>query len=123
MINKLIKITVIILAFAAQANAQLNNSFSITSDKVNYETPKDYEIGGITVEGVVNYDSERIISLSGLRRGEKITIPGDDITQAIRRLWEQKLFSDIKIFKTKVTGETIFLKIQLKQFLFHLQPV
>jgi outer membrane protein insertion porin family len=111
MINKLIKIAVVILAFSFQAKAQ----FSITSDKVSYETPKDYEIGGITVEGVVNYDSERIISLSGLRRGEKITVPGDDITQAIRRLWDQKLFSDIKIFKIKITDETIFLKIQLKE--------
>lgn len=89
--------------------------FSISSDRVSYETPKDYEVGGITVDGVVNYDAERIISLSGLRRGKKVTIPGDDITQAIRKLWDQKLFSDINIYQEKVIGNTVFLKISLKE--------
>ncbi len=82
---------------------------------VNYETPRDYEIGGITVDGVVNYDTERVISLSGLKRGNKVTVPGDDITQAIRKLWDQNLFSDINIYKEKIIGSTIFLRISLKE--------
>lgn len=110
----ILRITFICLAISA-FSFEVFAQFSLKSDKVNYEAPRDYEIGGITVEGVYNYDSERIISLSGLRRGKKITIPGDDITQAIRKLWDQKLFSNINIYKEKTIGNTIFLKISLKE--------
>ena len=91
------------------------SQFSLNSSNVSYETPKDYEIGGIVVDGVYSYDSERILALSGLRRGKTITIPGDDITQAVRKLWDQNLFSDVQIYKEKVTGNTIFLKVVLKE--------
>ena len=97
------------------ASSSLTAQFSISTDNVSYETPKEYEIGGIVVDGVYSYDSERLISLSGLRRGKKINVPGDDISQAVRKLWEQNLFSDVQIYKEKIVGNTIFLKISLKE--------
>ena len=85
------------------------------SKKADYLSPKDYIIAGIVVDGIRNLDHNQIISKSGLIRGNKVTIPGDDITQAIQKLWKEKLFSDIQIFVEKTQGENAFLVIKLKE--------
>lgn len=85
------------------------------SKKVDYLSPKDYVIAGIVVDGIRNLDHNQIISKSGLIRGNKITIPGDDITQAIQKLWKEKLFSDIQILVEKIQGENLFLIIKLEE--------
>lgn len=61
---------------------------------VLYGTPKKYEIADIKVEGAENYEDYVIINLSGLSKGQLITIPGDEITQACKRYWRHGLFSD-----------------------------
>lgn len=83
--------------------------------EVRYSDPKEYTIGGITVEGVRNLDANAIILLSGLSVGDKVVVPGDRIANAIRSLWKQNLFADIKIKATKIQGKTIFLAIQLEE--------
>lgn len=82
---------------------------------VDYSTPKEYIIAGIVVDGIRNLDHNQIISKSGLIRGNKIKIPGDDITQAIQKLWKEKLFSDIQIYVEKTQGENAFLVIKLEE--------
>lgn len=77
--------------------------------------PKQYEIGGIAVEGVTNYEDYILIGLSGLAVGQKITVPGEEITQAIRRYWRHGLFSNVRITAEKIEGDKIYLKITLAQ--------
>ena len=72
-----------------------------------------YEIGGIAVEGVQNYDEYILIGLSGLTVGEMITVPGDDITDAVKRYWKQGLFSAVKIEADSIVDDKIYLKIHL----------
>jgi len=101
----------------------LFNSYSVFSQvilsddntKIDYSNPKDYEIGGITVSGVENYDNNVLITLSGLTVGDKIKVPGDKITKAIDNLWKQGLFEDIKISASKIVGTTIFLDIYISE--------
>ena len=78
-------------------------------------TRKTYEIAGISVSGADSYEDFVIIGFSGLDVGDKIEIPGDKITKAIRRFWKQGLFSDVKIAATKIEGSKIWLEIRLKQ--------
>ncbi|MEG1546197.1 MAG: POTRA domain-containing protein, partial [Bacteroides sp.] len=78
-------------------------------------TPKKYEIGGIEVTGVKNYEDYVLIGLSGLSVGQTITVPGEEITQAIKRYWKHGLFSNVNITATKIEGEKIFLNIALTQ--------
>jgi outer membrane protein insertion porin family len=77
--------------------------------------PQEYEIGGITVSGTLNTDANAVRLFSGLMVGEKITVPGERITKAIRNLWEQKLFSDVRIEAAEVRGRTLFLHIIVKE--------
>ncbi len=73
----------------------------------------EYEIGGINVIGAQNLDPTVIQLLSGLTVGEKISIPGEKITNAVKKLWEQKLFADVQIAVVQKTGLVIFLEIRL----------
>ena len=78
-------------------------------------TPKKYEIAEIKVEGVPNYEDYILIGLSGLSVGQTITIPGDEITQAIKRYWRHGLFSNVQITAEKIVDNNVYLKIILAQ--------
>ena len=105
-----------LLCFCAPGNAQEITAEENNSPVILYSaTPKKYEIGGIKVEGVKNYEDYVLIGLSGLSVGQTITVPGDDITSAIKRYWRHGLFSDVRIEAEKIVGNKIFLKIVLTQ--------
>ena len=84
--------------------------------QVDYSrTPRTYTIGGISVGGVNNYDEYLLIGLSGLSVGQRVTIPGDDITKAIKRYWKNGLFSNVKISVDSLVSDSAFLHIELAQ--------
>lgn len=76
---------------------------------------KTYEIADITVTGADSYEDFVLIGFSGLAVGDKIEVPGDQITKSLKRFWKQGLFSDVKIKATKIEGNKIWLEIALKQ--------
>lgn len=78
-------------------------------------TPKKYEIAGIEVTGISNYEDYVLIGLSGLSVGQTITVPGDEITQAIKRYWRHGLFSNVSITASRIEGNKIYLNISLTQ--------
>lgn len=82
---------------------------------VAYDSPVEYTIADITVSGADNFDAEAIILFTGLQKGDRVTIPGEAISKAIRNLWEQQLFADIKIRVGEVRGEEVYLNIQLEE--------
>jgi len=89
---------------------------STTSTKdFDYANPKEYTIGGISVEGASYLDPNALISLTGLRIGDKILIPGEGIGLAIRKLWKQGLLGDISIDIDKIEDEKVFLKLVLTE--------
>ncbi|MBK9290931.1 MAG: BamA/TamA family outer membrane protein [Bacteroidetes bacterium] len=98
-------------------NAPVVAQIPIGSDlsPFDYARPREYEIGGITVEGVQYLDPNVLIMLSGLKVGDRIKVPGDRITDAIRKLWDQGLFENVSISASNITGGLIFLRIDLKE--------
>ena len=82
---------------------------------LDYEQPVQYEIGGIRVEGTEYLDRNVLISLTGLRQGQTVSIPGDEVTKAIRNLWEQRLFTDVSIEIERTVGSTVFLVLRLEE--------
>lgn len=93
------------------------SQISLTDDlsEISYSSPKEYEIGGITVSGVQFLDNTALITLSELSVGDTVKVPGKKITKAMENLWKQGLFSDIKITATKIQGDKIFLDIFLQE--------
>ncbi len=80
-----------------------------------YAGAKDYEIGGITVTGAQFSDANAIISISGLRVGDKVRVPGPEITKAIKALWKLRLFTDVQVLQEKLIGDVIFLEIIVQE--------
>ena len=82
---------------------------------VNYLYPDEYTIAGITISGIKYLEPNALIGISGLRIGQKVDIPGEEITNAVKKLWEQGLFSDVKITITNKEGENVWLDIYLQE--------
>lgn len=82
---------------------------------LDYNKPKEYEIGGITVVGVRFLDNYALVKLTGLEVGDKIQVPGDKIAGAIKKLWVQGLFDDIAVNIKKIDGDLIFLEVVLRE--------
>ncbi len=80
-----------------------------------YDKPKDYEVGGITVVGANFSDDNAIISISGLKVGDKVRIPGTEIPKAIKALWKLRLFTNVQVVKDKTVGDVIFLNIVVQE--------
>ena len=78
-------------------------------------TPKRYTIAGIQVTGARNYDDFVLIGFSGLSVGDEVSIPGDEITGAVKRFWKHGLFSDVKILASRIEDGKVWLEIRLKQ--------
>lgn len=78
-------------------------------------TRKTYEIASIEVTGADSYEDFVLIGFSGLAVGDKIEVPGNQITKAVKRFWKQGLFSSVKIRAKKIEGDKIWLVIQLEQ--------
>lgn len=82
---------------------------------LDYSSPQDYEIGGVSVTGAKYSDANAIISIAGFKVGDRIRIPGGDIPRALRSLWKLSLFTDVQIFKEKTIGDVVFLEILVKE--------
>ncbi|MEW4923598.1 outer membrane protein assembly factor BamA [Algibacter sp. 2305UL17-15] len=88
-------------------------SFALHGQDLQYDNGKKYTLGGVSVSGNTTFNEQTIVAYSGLRKGNEITIPGEDIANAIKKLWNSKLFSDIEVFLTNIEGNTAFLEIHL----------
>ena len=111
-----ILITVISLFYCTTHGAaqESNHDANAETPVILYSgTPKKYEIADIKVTGASNYEDYVIIGLSGLTKGQTITVPGDEVTQACKRYWRHGLFSDVKITADKIEGDKIWLTIHL----------
>lgn len=76
-------------------------------------TPRKYVIGGITASGVQNYDEFLLVGLSGLNVGQQISLPGEEVTKAIKRYWRHGMFSNVKISADSIVDDKVFLHIDL----------
>ncbi len=81
----------------------------------DFMTPDDYIIGGVTVTGVRFLDQNALIGISGLRLGQRITLPGEAVTDATKKLWQQGLFSDVRLSIARTQSDTVFLDIFLQE--------
>lgn len=109
-------IAILMLVALLPAFGQEQND-TIFNPIVNHtaQSARKYTIQGIEVTGADNYEDYMLIGFSGLSIGQEISVPGDEITTAIRRFWRQGLFSDVKITLEKVYKNDCWIKIALTQ--------
>ncbi len=85
----------------------------IDTTYINYRQPKKFKIAALEISGTQYLDKNIIRSLTGLKVGDQISIPGDEITKCIKNLWKQGLFGDVQIYADKFDGENIHLTVSI----------
>jgi outer membrane protein insertion porin family len=81
----------------------------------NYMNSDDYIVGGVSISGIRFLDTNALIGISGLRIGQEITIPGEVLKTAVQKLWQQGLFSDVRISISNVVSDSVYLDIFLQE--------
>ena len=126
-LNNILLLLLLALPLNAQVDStQISNSLEVAVvDTLPKQAPlpvieytmqrKTYEIADIQVTGADSYEDFVLIGFSGLAVGDKIEVPGDQITKSLKRFWKQGLFSDVKFKATKIEGDKIWLEIALVQ--------
>lgn len=88
----------------------------VNTNPIDYTQPKDYVLADISIKGIKFLSKSTITDISALKINQIISIPGNDISIAINKLWKQNLFSDIKIENDKIINDSIYLNIILKEY-------
>ena len=100
-----------LLGVAVSAAAQ----DKIVNPVISYAgNPQAVVVGGITTSGVEGYDDYVLAGISGLSVGQEITLPGNEITEAVKRYWKHGLFSDVSITADSIVGDKVYLHVYLK---------
>ncbi|TDB63508.1 outer membrane protein assembly factor BamA [Arundinibacter roseus] len=82
---------------------------------INYADPKEYEVAEVTVSGTQFLDPNSMISISGLKAGDKMRVPGPAISSSIKRMMDFGTLDDVEILATKVEGGKVWLNIHIKE--------
>ncbi|MEZ3597974.1 MAG: outer membrane protein assembly factor BamA [Paramuribaculum sp.] len=111
----LIILSLIIPALGATAQVQAPVD-TVYNPQIAYTGfPRTYEIADIKVNGADNYEDYIVIGYSGLKVGDVVQVPGDDISDAAKRLWRQGLFGNVEIAVDKIAGDKAWLVINLRE--------
>ena len=74
-----------------------------------------YTLADIQVSGKISYNEQTVVTFTGLEKGQRINVPGEEISNAIRKLWKLGLFSDVNFYVNKVSGDSIFLELSINE--------
>ena len=88
---------------------------AIAQNDVPIANSKEYMIAEIKVTGTSNYNEQTVIAFTGLREGDKIYIPGDRMSNVIKKLWDLGLFSDINFYITKIEEDQAYLELEIQE--------
>jgi len=85
----------------------------VTAQQSDFNQGKRYILEEIKVTGNTNFNPTTVISFSRLKIGDEIIIPGEQISNAIKKLWDSNLFSSIDVYLEKTDGDKAYLEINL----------
>ena len=82
---------------------------------VDYNNPKKYIVGGVKIEGTNYFSPDQIKQITGLQKGMEITVPSQEMTSIVNRLWQQRYFEDVAlaIDSLSASKDTAFLKVSI----------
>ncbi len=85
----------------------------VSAQDESFQNGKTYILADIEVTGKINYNPQTIITFSGLEKGQKIVVPGEEIRNAINKLWKLGYFNDINLYVNKIQNDSIFLELNI----------
>lgn len=97
--------------------AQEQKTMPANDVEIDYNNPKEYVVGGVEIEGLKYLSKAQVVSVLGLREGQKVTVPGADLSAALKRIWLQGAVSDISLVIDSLSAarDTAFFKLVLQE--------
>ena len=107
-LNKTIKIFLALVLFGSisQIKAQ---------ERVPFDQGTKYILADVEVTGKITFNKQTVVTFAGLEKGQKITVPGEEISNAIKKLGKLGLFSDIDFYVNKIEGDSIYLELNINE--------
>jgi len=109
MLDKSIKLflTVLVLGNIFQAKAQ--------EDRLPFDQGREYILADVKVIGKISYNEQTVVTFAGLEKGQKIVVPGEQISTAIKKLWKLGLFNEIDTFVDRIEGDSIYINMHISE--------
>ncbi len=111
--NKTVKKSLTLVAAACMAANAAAQEKIVNPDITYAGSPRNCVIGGIAVSGVEGYEEYMLAGISGLTVGQEVTVPGQEITDAVKRYWRHGLFSKVTVAADSIVGDKIYLHFYL----------
>ena len=107
-LQKSIRIVICLLLFGSifQAAAQ---------DRVPFDQGKKYFLADVNIVGKITFNTQTVVAFSGLQKGNEITVPGEEISSAIKKLGKLGLFNEISFYVNKVENDSVYLDLHLEE--------
>ncbi len=84
-------------------------------DRVTFDQGKVYILKKINVTGKITYNEQTVVTFTGLEKGQSITVPGEEISNSIKKLWKLGLFNDVNFYIDKIEGDSISLELNINE--------
>ena len=106
---------IVYIAFLLMMAAPLWAQQSSSNVTVDYNNPKTYIVGGVSVEGRNHVSEQQILQIAGLQEGLEVTVPSDEMSAVVKRLWLQRVFEDVSLAIDSITPsrDTAYFKISV----------
>jgi outer membrane protein insertion porin family len=107
-LNKSIQLffTIILFGSITQIAAQ---------ERVPFDQGKKYILGDVAVTGKISFNKQTVVTFAGLEKGQNITVPGEEISNAIKKLGKLGLFGEIDFYVNEIKGDSIFLELNINE--------
>ena len=107
-------IPILIFFTTVSISAQVTPNQETTTQ--NQQQPS-YILKDIVVDGVKKYSPAQILRFTGLSKREMVDIPGQKISNAIKKLWETDSFSEVEVYVEDIDGQSVVLKFHLQDLM------
>ncbi|TGD57239.1 BamA/OMP85 family outer membrane protein [Flavobacterium humi] len=88
---------------------------SIAQDRLPFDQGKIYILKKVSVTGKISYNEQTVTTFAGLEKGQKITVPGEEISNSIKKLWKLGLFNDVNFYVDAIEGDSISLELNINE--------
>ena len=105
-LNKSIKIALTVLIFGSVATVK-------AQDRVPFNEGKKYILADVAIVGDISFNSQTVVTFSGLQKGQQITVPGEEISTAIKKLGKLGLFDEISFYINRIQNDSIYLDLNI----------
>ncbi len=90
-------------------------NLSFAQERIPFDQGTKYILADVDVTGKITFNKQTVITFAGLEKGQSIVVPGEEISNAIKKLGKLGLFSDIDFYATKIVGDSIYLELNINE--------